>query len=113
MQQRHDAGTVAPPRIAQTVHYMSYGTPVQPDGSQAYPSVCRAAIVTAVDTYQDSEADGVHVGHVSLCVLNPDGMFFNRAVFRDEDHRRGGTWHLPCDEQPPPISGLGRASSGR
>lgn len=77
------------PRIGQTVHYVSYGTP----GGE-YPSVCRAATVTAVDTYQDGEAgSGLHVGHVSLAVHNPEGMFFNRSVLHEEQDHRGGTWH--------------------
>lgn len=82
------------PTVGRIVHYTSYGTP----GGE-YPSVCRAAIVTAVDDYQTPAAnsDGQHIGHVSLCVLNPEGMFFNRAVRQsdsDGDHR-GGTWHWP------------------
>lgn len=79
------------PSIGRTVHYVSYGTP----GGE-YPSVCRAAIITAVDTYQHSEnSSGLHTGHVSLAVLNPEGMFFNRAVLHDEGEKRGGTWHWP------------------
>lgn len=79
------------PSVGRIVHYVSYGTP----GGE-YPSVCRAAIVTAVDTYQDCVGGGgLHIGHVSLCVLNPEGMFFNRAVLQSEDEHRGGTWHWP------------------
>lgn len=80
------------PTIGRIVHYVSYGTP----GGE-YPSVCRAAVVTAVDDYQApalNEAGG-HIGHVSLAVLNPEGMFFNRSVRHDEDDKRGGTWHWP------------------
>lgn len=107
------------PSIGRIVHYVSYGTP----GGE-YTSECRAAIVTAVDQYQPSDQDAPFVGHVSLCVLNPEGMFFNRAVLYDEGagepgdpdcpnaphengpHRycacgwmepnlKGGTWHWP------------------
>lgn len=79
------------PSVGQIVHYVSYGTP----GGE-YPSVCRAAIITAVDTYQDGVGGGgLHIGHVSLCVLNPEGQFFNRAVQQSEDDHRGGTWHWP------------------
>lgn len=74
------------PSVGRIVHYVSYGTP----GGE-YPSVCRAAIVAAVDDYQDSP----RVGHVSLCVLNPEGMFFDKAVLHDEESKRGGTWHWP------------------
>ena len=37
------------PSICRIVHYVSDDTPVQPDGTQAYPSVCRAAIITQVE----------------------------------------------------------------
>jgi hypothetical protein len=30
-----------------------------------------------------------------LAVFNPTGMFFNRDVAQDEDHKLGGTWHWP------------------
>lgn len=74
------------PKIGDTVHYVSYGTP----GGE-YPSVCRAAIVAAVDEYQTSEP-GSFLGHASLTVLNPEGMFFNRSVLPSDEHK-GGTWH--------------------
>jgi len=78
------------PSVGRIVHYVSYGTP----GGE-YPSVCRAAIVTAVDDYQLPAGESVHIGHVSLCVLNPEGQFFNKSVLQDETERRGGTWHWP------------------
>lgn len=79
------------PSVGRVVHYVSYGTP----GGE-YTSQCRAAIVTAVDTYQEpSVVDGQHIGHVGLCVLNPEGMFFNKSVRQDEASKRGGTWHWP------------------
>lgn len=97
------------PRVGDTVHYVSYGTP----GGE-YPSTCRAAIVTEVG------ADLV----LGLAVLNPEGFFFNRGVkFNDgsevpgapdcpnvqqhgnpfrycscgwmEPSLVGGTWHWP------------------
>ena len=103
------------PTIAAIVHYVSHGTPTRADGTQAYPSTCRAAIVTAVN---DDETT------VDLCVLNPEGMFFNRGVKHNDgqgepgsgecltpqDHgnpfrycscgwtepvKAGGTWHWP------------------
>lgn len=77
------------PSVGRIVHYVSYGTP----GGE-YPSVCRAAVVTAVDDYQESDGDQ-HIGHLNLCVLNPEGMFFNKSVLQDEDGKRGGTWHWP------------------
>ncbi len=77
------------PAVGDIVHYVSYGTP----GGE-YPSVCRAAVVTAVDTLMDgTDADGQHIGHVSLCVLNPEGQYFSQSVRQSEDPRKGGTWH--------------------
>ncbi|MFB4285685.1 hypothetical protein ACBJ59_61235 [Nonomuraea sp. MTCD27] len=105
------------PTVGSIVHYTSHGTP----GGE-YTSQCRAAIVTAVDTYQDG--DDHHLGHVSLAVLNPDGQYFARTVQYDdgaetpgspdcpststhgnpfrycgcgwaEGSYRGGTWHWP------------------
>lgn len=77
------------PSVGRIVHYQSFGTP----GGE-YPSVCRAAVVTAVDEYQEP-VNGEFLGHVSLCVLNPEGMFFNKSVLQAEDEHRGGTWHWP------------------
>jgi hypothetical protein len=83
------------PSVGRIVHYVSHGTPPRPDGSQEYPSQCRAAVITYVDTYQDAGPDGTHTGHVSLCVMNPTGLFFNQHVFQDEEEKRGGSWHWP------------------
>lgn len=77
------------PTIGRVVHYRSYGTP----GGEYEPQ-CRAAIVTEVDEYQPSP-EGQFIGHLNLCVLNPDGMFFNKGVLQDEDEHRGGSWHWP------------------
>jgi hypothetical protein len=77
------------PSVGRIVHYVSYGSPVRADGTQAFASECRAAIITEV-----SEATGF--GQlVGLCVLNPTGQFFNRGVEQDEDEHSGGTWHWP------------------
>lgn len=89
------------PSVGRIVHYVSYGSPVRPDGSQAYTQECRAAVITQV------LEDGV----VGLCVLNPTGQFFNaendfdRGGDPDPDsnqrpacdglHHQGGTWHWP------------------
>lgn len=75
------------PSVGRVVHYVSHGTPPRADGSQAYTSECRAAVITQVGD-----------GTVGLCVLNPAGMFFREAVepgtnFIDELHN--GTWHWP------------------
>jgi hypothetical protein len=67
------------PTIGRIVHYVSYGTP-----SGEYPSVCRAAVVTEV--HNDTM--------VNLCVMNPEGLFFNKSV-RYSEETVGGTWHWP------------------
>jgi hypothetical protein len=64
------------------VHYVAYGTP----GGEFPAGVCRAAIITDVGTPLS--------GNVSLCVLNPSGLFFNRDVPYDET-KRAGSWHWP------------------
>lgn len=87
------------PSVGRIVHYVSYGTPVRADGSQAYASRCRAAIITdvrgkAVDPSVPllPETD---LWVVSLCVLNPTGMFFHESSIQMEDAHDGGTWHWP------------------
>lgn len=72
------------PSIGRIVHYQSYGTP----GGE-YESVCRAAVVTDV---HGTDASGYVV---SLAVLNPEGMFFNRRVPEGDSGHSGGTWHWP------------------
>lgn len=77
------------PTVGAPVHYVSFGTPMREDGTQAYPSLCRAATITEVNDEEPA--------HVGLCILNPSGMFFcsldEGGSFRDEDGRHGGTWH--------------------
>lgn len=84
------------PSVGRTVHYVSFGTP----GGE-YSRECRAAIIT--------EVTGDPRESVGLCVLNPTGQFFNRAVplnSGNEDNAGGtnlcggldypgGTWHWP------------------
>ena len=80
------------PSVGRIVHYVSYGTP----GGE-YKSECRAAVITEVvpaALVPPELAGGVDIG-VSLCVLNPEGMFFNRNVQQDEAGHAGGTWHWP------------------
>ncbi len=89
------------PSVGDTVHYVSHGTPVREDGSQAHQSVCRAAIVTEVPAHLLAEPlDGCPNGTqgqwiASLAVLNPTGNFFNENVSQDEETHQGGTWHWP------------------
>ncbi|WP_240812569.1 hypothetical protein [Streptomyces sp. DASNCL29] len=83
------------PSVGRVVHYVSHGTPVRPNGSQAYTQQCRAAIVTEVDP---EDAD-----RVGLAVLNPSGMFFHPLTAdggcvldeAPEGARDGGSWHWP------------------
>lgn len=86
----------ARPSVGRIVHYVSHGTPVRPNGSQAFPAECRAAIVTEVGEVWVPEGEAVPDGTpVSLCVLNPAGMFFNQGVLHSELENQGGTWHWP------------------
>jgi hypothetical protein len=64
------------PRVGDVVHYVSYGTP----GGE-FTKECRAAIVTEVTGHPHAD------GTAGLCVLNPTGQFFNRAVPHAEDVR--------------------------
>lgn len=73
------------PIVGDIVHYVSYGTP-----GGRFKSVCRAAIVT------DLESSGVDPHEaVSLCVLNPSGMFFDQGLPHDEREKAAGSWHWP------------------
>jgi hypothetical protein len=90
------------PSVGRVVHYVSHGTPVRADGSQAFTQECRAAIVTAVRDEASESGDCV-----SLAVLNPTGMFFQEHICQDElppqgkivagerTLHKGGTWHWP------------------
>jgi hypothetical protein len=62
------------PTVGRVVYYKSYGTP----GGE-YPSVDRAAIITAVH----------NATCVDLCVMNPTGLFFNQKVVQGSN---GGQW---------------------
>ncbi|MGA5497688.1 hypothetical protein ACPCSP_25325 [Streptomyces cinereoruber] len=78
--------------VGRAVHYVSHGTPVRTDGTQAFPPACRAATVTEVD------ADDP--GRVGLAVTNPTGMHFHSlaeggSVHAEADARLGGSWHWP------------------
>lgn len=86
------------PSVGRIVHYVSHGSPVRQDGTQEYPSVCRAAIITEVGEYPPgvSEADKDNIAvPVGLCVLNPTGQFFHRGAMQSELGHEGGTWHWP------------------
>jgi hypothetical protein len=89
-----DVNTFDPPprpSVGRIVHYVSYGTPPRADGSQEFPTACRAAIVTEVD----EEATDL----VGLAVFNPTGMYFlpiaAGGCAHDEGQQYSGTWHFP------------------
>lgn len=69
-------------QIGRIVHYVAYGTPHGEFPAGAH----RAAIITEIKP---------PAGVVSLCVLNPTGMFFNVEVSYSEDVNVPGTWHWP------------------
>lgn len=68
------------PVVGDVVHYLSRGSA---DG--VFPPVCRAAVVTEVQT------DFC----VSLAVLNPTGLFFDREITNDRHRPLPGGWHWP------------------
>lgn len=80
------------PSVGRIVHYVSYGTP----GGE-YGRECRAAVVTEI----------VSGDVVGLVVLNPTGVFFNRAPYDEWDGTKalkgavpqGGSWHWPEREE--------------
>lgn len=79
------------PKVCDVVHYVSHGTPVREDGTQAFPSTCRAAIVTEVNPEEPLR--------VGLCVINPTGLFWHPLAeggcHQAEHQHHGGTWHWP------------------
>lgn len=75
------------PSVGRIVHYVAFGTP----GGEYPAGVCRAAIVTDVD----HGGPGIGVNSISVCVLNPSGLFFNQRIHYDEAEHRPGTWHWP------------------
>lgn len=58
------------PSIGQIVHYQAYGTP----GGE-FKSVPRAAVIT--DIHDDTD-------EISVFVMNPSGVFFNRVKLMTE-----------------------------
>lgn len=73
------------PSIGRIVHYVAYGTP----GGEFPAGAHRAAIVT--DVHNPDEPTSV----LSLCVINPTGLFFNVGIYYDSSAQLPGTWHWP------------------
>ncbi len=82
------------PTVGRIVHYQAFGTP----GGE-YPSVPRAAVVTAADWIGgDSALLADEASYrVGLAILNPTGMFFNPDIKYDADGKPG-TWRWPPRE---------------
>lgn len=81
------------PSVGRIVHYVAYGTP----GGEFPAGVCRAAIITEINTVAVAEGNEFPfggAGRVGLCVLNPTGQYFNRGIPYDPD-KAPGTWHWP------------------
>jgi len=76
------------PYVGKTIHYVAFGTP----GGEYTAGVHRAAVITQVDDDQ----------WVSLCVLNPTGLFFNQRCHYDRDGTVPGSWHFIEDEKAQP-----------
>lgn len=83
------------PKVGSIVHYVSHGTPVRGDGTQAFRSQCRPAVVTEV---------GV-VDQVGLCVINPTGLFFHPLTDGGCSYHDGA--ETPGDPNCPNIAGHG------
>jgi hypothetical protein len=99
-----EKGTAMRPTVGRDVHYVSAGSPVREDGTQQYPSTCRAAKITEVGIHDDDV--------IGLMVINPTGIHFhgldqggvkfafgpciNQAGSQPPGARLSpGTWHWP------------------
>jgi hypothetical protein len=74
------------PSVGRVVHYVAYGTP----GGEFPSGVCRAAVITDFVKPGDPGMEG----QISICVLNPSGLFFNHGINYSEE-KHPGTWHWP------------------
>ncbi len=76
------------PSVGRIVHYVSRGS-----ADSVYSKTCRAAVITEVVNLDRRDA-------VSLCVLNPTGIFFHEDCKYAEESEypealTPGTWHWP------------------
>jgi hypothetical protein len=72
------------PSVGRIVHYQSHGSP-----NGQYKSEPRAAVITYVP-----DGPPLAQSSVSLCILNPTGMFFSPDVPHDPTGSPG-TWRWP------------------
>jgi hypothetical protein len=73
-------------QVGRIVHYVAYGTPNGEFPAGAH----RAAIITALENFGIGEF--LEHPQVDLCVMNPDGLFFDKFVPYDDTYK-SGTWH--------------------
>lgn len=66
------------PSVGRIVHYQAYGTP-----NGEFKSLPRAAVIVEVHSSLE----------VTVCVLNPSGIFFNRVMY--SEHPSPGMWNWP------------------
>ncbi|MEU3162912.1 hypothetical protein [Streptosporangium sp. NPDC006930] len=88
------------PSVGRIVHYVSHGTPPRPDGTQAFTSQCRAAIVTAVQGQLVNPADGENTDTwiADLAVINPTGLFFHEGCEHHDGAETPGSPDCPNSE---------------
>jgi hypothetical protein len=77
------------PSIGRIVHYVAYGTP----GGEYRAGAHRAAVIT--DVSFSGSSNEPTTAQVSLCILNPTGMFYTQNVPHDETGMTPGSWHWP------------------
>lgn len=106
------------PSVGRIVHYVSHGTPLRPDGTQAFTKQCRAATITEVGAWiDDGVVDEVEpteehgrsrlvrqawiADAAGLMVANPTGQFFNQGVLphlaEEHEQAEGGYTGWSCD----------------
>lgn len=80
--------------IGRMVHYVAYGSP----GGEHVAGVHRAAIITRLDSY----GIGEFMDHptVSVCILNPTGIYFATEVPFNDTEMPSGSWHWPERDRP-------------
>lgn len=73
--------------IGRIVHYIAYSTPKGEFPVGAH----RVAIITEVPEVAIMQ----QFPEVSLCVINPTGLFFNTRIPYDPTMKEPGSWHWP------------------